>query len=259
MDIGRILKDWPLGEGSNVRRIIGDDGREKIQIRVCIDSFNGLLQFECDGRPDGQRLHGKAFYLDYAEEKCRLHQAGSGEAKEFRLTHSQCEKLFEESGMVYHRYVILLQLGDFERVIRDTDRNMRLFQFVNRYAVRQADREHLECWWPYILRIHFTAKAMEHLRESRIEKALEAVADCRARLGQLADQDNETFKYEMQRSREALEELEGELRKRKPLSEIEKLQRDLRRAVDDERYEDAARLRDKIARFESHKSGEPGG
>ncbi|GMV79967.1 MAG: hypothetical protein AMXMBFR7_11510 [Planctomycetota bacterium] len=253
MDIARLLKDWPLGEGSNVRRIVGEDGSEKIQIRVCIDSFNGILQFECDGRPDGEKPQGESFYFDYLEKKLSQHLHGGNIAKDFRVTHTQCERLFDESGQVYHRYVILLQLGDFERVMRDTDRNMRLFRFVNTYAVRQADREHLECWWPYILRIHFTAKAMEELRTGSIEKAMEAVQTCSQRLDELAPQENETFQHEMKRSREALEELDGELRKRKPLSEIEKLQRALQRAVEDERYEDAARLRDKIARFQTKK------
>lgn len=68
-DISKLLSEWPFGAGGNVRRVTGDDGREKIQIRVCLDTFHGLLQFECDGRPDGKRPQGKEFYLEKLDRK----------------------------------------------------------------------------------------------------------------------------------------------------------------------------------------------
>jgi hypothetical protein len=256
-DIAKILTDWPHGIGSNVRCIVGSDGLEKIQIRVCIDSFHGLLQFECDGRPDGQRPHEKEFYLDHLEEKRRLLLAGSAPATAFRLTKRQCQKLFEESSMVYHRYVLLLQLGDYNRVIRDTSRNMRLFRFVWEHAQDAKDRSHLECWWPYILRIHFTAIAMQHLSEGRIDASLEAIETCRKRLASLEPMENETFKHEYTRSLEALTQMDKEIRNRKPMSESEKLQADLKQAIAEERYEDASKLRDMIKNADSSKNAPP--
>ena len=245
-DIAKILTDWPHGIGSNVRCIVGDDGLEKIQIRVCIDSFHGMLQFECDGRPDGKRPHEKEFYLDHLEEKRRLLLAGGAPATAFRLTRRQCQKIFEESGMVYHRYVLLLQLGDYNRVIRDTSRNMRLFRFVHEHAQDSKDRMHLECWWPYILRIHYTAIAMQHLSEGRLDASLESLDTCRKRLASLEPMEHETFKHEFQRSLEALQQMEKEIRQRKPMTELEKLENDLKAAVTEQRYEDAARLRDLV-------------
>ena len=114
-DISKLLSEWPYGAGGNVRRITGDDGREKIQIRVCLDTFHGLLQFECDGRPDGRRPHGQEFYLDYLGEKHRLFLSTGGRSDQYRITHAQCRKLFDESNQVYHRYIVLLQLGLWHR------------------------------------------------------------------------------------------------------------------------------------------------
>jgi hypothetical protein len=250
-DISKLLSEWPFGAGGNVRRVTGDDGREKVQIRVCLDTFHGLLQFECDGRPDGKRPQGKEFYLDRLEEKMRQFIATGGDAEKFRLTHAQCRKLFDESSQVYHRYVVLLQLGDFDRVIRDTARNMRLFRFVNRHAMHASDREHLECWWPYILRIHYTAVTMQHLSAGRLEAGLDGIKTCRDRLRELIPQENDVFKNEMKRSGEALEQMEKEVRERLPLTELEKLEKEKSQAIREQRYEDAARLRDRIRSLKS--------
>ena len=254
-DITKILTDWPHGDGPTARRVMGEDGREKVQIRVCIDSFHGILQFECDGRPDGKRPHSCEFYFDYIEEKQRK-QAGSGDKSgEFRLTRSQCKKLFEESGMLYHRYVVMLQMGDYDRVIRDTARNMRLFRLVHEQAAHESDRTHLECWWPYILRIHHTAVVMKALEDGNLDAALQAIATCRDRIQELAPQENEVFTQERKRSLEALEQMAHEIRSRKPLSELEKLEKEKREAIQAQRYEEAARLRDKINTLKGRPEG----
>lgn len=248
-DLSRLLAEWPYDEHSNVRRFTGEDGREKLQIRVCVDTFHGLLQLECDGRPDGKRPRGQEFYLDHVEKQRQSFIETGGAQEQYRLTRLQCRRLFEEGNQVYRRYVLLLQIGDFARVVRDTARNMRLFRFVHAHAQHPADREHLECWWPYILRIHYTAVAMERLSAGRLEETLQAVEECRRRLSELAPQENEAFSVELKRSQEALNHMEAELRKRRPLSELEKLEKLKAAAIQGQRYEEAARLRDRIARL----------
>lgn len=254
-DIHPILSKWPHGEGSNLRRITGDDGREKIQIRICIDSFHGLLQLECDGRPDGKRPHGCEFLLDYLEAKCKRFTDAGGHEEQFRLTRTQCKRLFDEGNLVYHRYVLLLQMGDFARVIRDTSRNMRLFRFVHRHAMHASDRTHLECWWPYLSRIHFTALVMERISQGQLHRALETLQTCRERLRALPAQDNEVFKTEMNRSLEALTHMEKEIRARMPKTELEELEHAKAEAIQKQRYEEAARLRDKILALRARPAG----
>jgi len=245
-DIGPILEGWPLGEGSNVRKIVGADGTEKVQIRVLLQGFHGILQFNCDGRPDGQRPHGREFALDHYEELARRQSKASGSLEPFTLTHEQAAELFEESSITYQRYIVLLQMNDYQRVIRDTARNMELFRFVAEHAAEPDDRKQLAKWWPYIIRIHHTARIMLRLEEEDYSAAMNIVEEGRGELEELAPQDDETFTIEMARSKKALDELEKAIDDRRPLSELELLERERDEAVRREDYERAAELRDRI-------------
>jgi len=252
-DIGPILERWPYGEDANVRKIVGTDGAEKIQIRVVMEGLHGLLQFNCDGRPDGKLPHGRPFALDYYEEQLRSHPAGPGK---FQLTREQAAELFEESSITYQRYVILLQMDDYHRVIRDTMRNMRLFRFLHAHAAHSEDRNQLEKWWPYILRIHHTAHVMLRLREKDYDGASSAVLEARRELDGLAPQEDEVFDVEMKRSRKALDELEKAVEGRRPPSELDLLEREKKEAVRQEDYQRAAKLRDRIEELRK-RAGQP--
>jgi len=55
LDLNTVLRDWPHENGKiKVRKILGLDGREKLQLRIDL----GVLQMELTGRPDGLRPHG---------------------------------------------------------------------------------------------------------------------------------------------------------------------------------------------------------
>jgi hypothetical protein len=61
-DISNILKNWEFSTDDGlVRRIIGDDGREKIQRRIDL----GVLQMESEDRPDGVTPYGFPSLYDY--------------------------------------------------------------------------------------------------------------------------------------------------------------------------------------------------
>ena len=49
-DISDILRDWDFDPKKTYRKIIGEDGREMIQVRVDNAAFQGILQMELDGR-----------------------------------------------------------------------------------------------------------------------------------------------------------------------------------------------------------------
>ena len=245
-DIGPILEGWPHGEGTNVRKIVGADGSEKVQIRVLLQGFDGILQFNCDGRPDGKRPHQREFALDHYEEMARRQSKASGSPGPFTLTHEQAAELFEESFITYQRYIVLLQMNDYQRVIRDTARNRKVFRFVGEHAAEAEDRERLGKWWPYIIRIHHTARIMLRLEEEDYSGAMNILDEARRELENLAPQDDETFTVEMARSKKALDELEKAIDDRRPLSELELLERERDDAVRREDYERAAELRDRI-------------
>ena len=53
-DITDLLQAWTFDPEANVRRIEGEDGIEKIQVRIDQGAFQGILQLDLDGRPDGR-------------------------------------------------------------------------------------------------------------------------------------------------------------------------------------------------------------
>lgn len=254
-DISHILESWDFDPDKTYRKIIGDDGREKVQVRVDNAAFQGLLQMELDGRPDGRRPYGYDFALDYYRQSLNRYRYAHSAEEGFVLSKGVCAELFDESLRVYNRYVFLLQLQDYRRVVRDTERNMELFRFVNRFAEHYSDRINLEKWWPYVLRINGTARAMLAIQEGHdFEQALVVVRETRGRIEALPEVDAEEFRLERERSEKALEEMESSIRSHKPMSERERLEEALQRAVNEERFEDAARLRDHLRAAEENKA-----
>ena len=256
-DIWPILQRWPWDPNGTVRRVVGDDGRERVQIRLYMNGCHGLLQFECDGRPDGESPYGGEYALEYYE---RQGAADPG----LRLNKQQAKELIDEGTSVYHRYVVMFQMGDFTRVVRDTERNMRLFRFMRQYARREEDRSHLERWWPYIIRIHGTARAMLCLAEGNLDQAGQCVREAVEQIRGLEEMDDETFVFERKRSLEVLTELTGQIDEQRPRTRVEELERLKDRAIRQENYELAARLRDRINRLKAGGAGdtpegEPGG
>jgi len=245
-DLTPILREWAYEPENNIRKIWGDDGSEKIQIRVDQGGLAGLLQMDLEGRPDGKKPYGFEFVLDYYQNAREKYRQKHGDDAAFHLDPAACAELFDESMRIYHRYVFLLQIGEYARILRDTERNMRLFRFVNTYAVRDEDRMHLERWWPYILRIHAVARIMIELKEQRFEEALAILGEVRERILGLPEVEAEEFHAERERSIQSLNDLEERIHKQRPLSEEERLERRLDRLVKREAYEQAAEIRDRL-------------
>ena len=241
-DLSPLIEGWTFDPNSNMRKIKGVDGVQKVQVRVDQGAFQGILQLSLDGRPDGKKPHGCVFALDYYLDL--LHRSDDTEG--FTLDSAACQELFEEGARVYGRYSFLLQIKDYERVVRDTERNMELFRFVNAYGMSDEDRLNLEKWWPYILRINATARSMLAQTCGDYERALEIIAEVRGQIEDLPEVDAEEFFDERKRSHEALDEIEESLQSHRPLSPAEKLEQDLQEAVEKEDFERAATIRDEL-------------
>jgi len=241
VDLRRILKCWPYDPEHDARIVPGDDGVEVLQVRTPA----GIEQYELDGRPDGVRPHGKDSALDYYLERLEGAKAAGG-AAEFELGIAACSELFNEGTLFYFRYVKLFQLQDWPRTIRDTARNLRVFDLVHRYAQREEDQQFLEKWRPYVLRVHASASAMLAVEKHAYDQALRVTHAAISQIEALSDLDDDTFRFERERSIDGLRDLEAQIEKKRPLSPLEQLERELRQAIEKQEFERAALLRDRI-------------
>jgi hypothetical protein len=241
MDLRKILQDWPYDPEQDARIVRGEDGREILQVRTPL----GIEQYEMDGRPDGERPHGMESALEFHLGRLESAKAAGPEA-EFELNPRECSELFNEGTLYYFRYVRLFQLKDWARTVRDTARNLRAFDFVHRYARREKDQQFLEKWRPYILRVNACAAAMLGLEKGAYDKAIRVVNETIEKIEALENTEDETFSFERERSLVALRELAAQIKKNRPLSEQERLEHQLRRAIDTQEFERAAQLRDRL-------------
>lgn len=241
VDLRWLLDQWPFDPSKNVRLARGSDGREILQIRLPL----GLEQYEMEGRPDGRRPRGCDSLLHF-----QLHRlAGAktrGQGAAFGLNAEECKELFDEGVLYYHRYLQFFQLRDWKRTLRDTERNLQLFDLVKQYAESDEDRRHLEPWRPYVLRIRATAQAMMQVEHRNYAEALETARSARAAIEGLPDMENDVFHLERQRAVTALGELAVHIQQSQPLSKLQRLERELRQAIDTQAFEAAATLRDEI-------------
>jgi len=256
-DNGQILENWPFDPENSIRKVIDPSGVEKIQVRVDQGAFQGVLQMNLDGRPDGRHPHDKDFAFDYYEENRLNLLEKEGSLDGFQLSQEECQELFDESRRLYERYVFLLQIQDYDRVIRDTEQNMELFRFVNTYGEREEDQNNLEKWWPYIIRIHGVARVMIATQTDDFESASKIIDEARERIKALNQVDAEEFRIEKRRSVQALDDLEQELLSKRPLTLVDRLRKELGDAIDKEAFERAAKLRDRIRELEELSVNEP--
>lgn len=242
-DITPVLKGWDYEPGTiNVRKVNGADGHPKLQMRLDL----GLLQMELTGRPDGRRPHGFESLLDYHEMQLAEHRSQNGDEEGFHLNSDQCQALREEAVMYYHRYLSLFVLGDFPGVIRDTERNIRLLDICGKFALEEQDQLVLEQYRPYIIMMRTRAAASIQFRKRRHAEALRILMDGIGEIRQFFKRFGQPRAYKRANEVRVLRRFARDIRKRLPVDPIKKLNAQLQRAIADERYEEAARLRDEI-------------
>lgn len=242
-DISDLLSSWEYQAGQIVvRKFIGKDGKEKIQLRVDL----GLLQMNALGRPDGKKPFGKETIYDHYISKLRKHEEETGGDEGFRLDPEACGNLQQEAIQFHHRYICLFQLKDFNAVIRDTERNVEVFNFVEKYAEISDLALPLQQLRPQLLMMRVRAQAAmaleanDYSRAAKIvEQGLDEIKDAYARMDKpdLAEQSGELY---------SLESFLNEINSTRPLTERERLEKALNEAVQKEDFERAAKYRDRL-------------
>jgi len=248
IDIGIILENWPYDpEKVNVRRIKGADGKEKYQMRLAL----GMLQMEISGRPDGLKPEGFESYLELFENRLEDHRRETGSADGFSLSTQDCRKLRTEAAMYYHRYLAAFLLDDYEITCRDTHRNLRTFDFLNTYGAEKKDRISCEGYRPYVLRMNASARAQLDVQKKDLSHGI-------AVLNQTIEQIKDFYKkHEMEdeiessRDIDILRVMSIDIQNMVPDDDNRQLKKQIKKALQDERYEDAADLRDRLKRRSS--------
>lgn len=250
-DLTEVLDEWPYEPGQlSVRLIEGKDGEPRIQVRLDL----GILQMCVDGRPDGRRPHGYGSLLEYYESRLdeAVLEAGGPppegeEAEPLRiLDPADCRALREEATQYYHRYVALFVLEDFDGVVRDTTRNLRLLDLLADHARSEEDRTALEPFRAYITMMRAKARASQALKDNEPKAAIHAIDEgidsLRGYYDSLDDPEAFSNSNEVQLLRSMREALVPKL----PVSQRAELRQRLNNALAAENYELAAILRDEL-------------
>lgn len=248
-DISHLLRDWEYQTGQVVaRRFKGRDGTEKLQLRVDL----GLLQMNATGRPDGKRPLGhESWFEAYRHQHEQWKEAHGGSDKDFQLGATECSRLQQESIQYHHRYICWFQLGDYDGVERDCERNSQVYQFAANHASTEEQAWSLLQFVPQMLMMRTRARGTAYLKKEQWNLALEAI---REGVEELEAFFRDNGRGEAVESSGEIASLRGwmdDIRQKRPLSKREALERQLGEAIDSEDYEKAARLRDQLKRLQA--------
>jgi len=272
-DLSELLEEWPYETGQiTVRVIDGVDGNPRIQVRLDL----GLLQMSTDGRPDGSRPHGFDSLLDYYESKIdqdildaevqAIENEGEGdepeeqylektkfdEQEETHATESRflspddCRVLREEAQQYYHRYIAMLVLEDYEAVVRDTSRNMRVLNIFRDHAATSEDMNAMESHRPYIMMMRARSLASQALKAEENKAAIFAIDEGLESLKGYYDSIGQSDLFEDSGEVSMLRDMRDTLIPKLPVSQRAELRQRLEAAIASENFELAAILRDEI-------------
>jgi len=251
-DITAILNEWPFQPGQISARVVeGEDGEPRIQIRLDL----GLLQMHAEGRPDGQRPYGFPSLLDYYDslrDREELTDLAADEESEeaasetLTINVEDSRALREELAQYNQRALALLALEDFECVVRDSSRNLRVLDLCKSAAEQEDDRTVLEQYRPYILMMRYRALASQAVKDNEAKAALLVIDEGLAALKVCYGDMGKPNLYEASTEVQMLRGIRDQLVPKLPLSQKAELKRRLGEAIEQENYELAAILRDEL-------------
>lgn len=272
-DLTKLFEEWPFESGQiTVRLIEGIDGNTKIQVRLDL----GLLQMSTENRPDGKRPHGFDSLLEYYESKIdqdaldidpedsqpdKDHEEQFLEKNQFDkqseenesngattrfLSDEDCRSLREEAQQYYHRYIAMLVLEDYEAVVRDTSRNMRVLNLFRDHAISEDDMHAMESHRPYIMMMRARSLASQALKSEENKAAILAIDEGLEALKQYFAAAEQPDLYDESGEVAMLKDMRDSLIPKLPVSQRAELRQRLEAAIVSENFELAAILRDEI-------------
>lgn len=268
-DLTQMLEEWPFEPGKiSVRVIEGKDGEPRIQVRLDL----GLLQMHVAGRPDGKRPEGYDSLLEYHEshiDQLQMEELQNPELADEPepepegfveqdedqdedavvprfLTSEECKLLREEAQQYYHRYIALLVLEDYDAVVRDTSRNLRVLDLFRDYALEEEDRQAMEAHRPYIMMMRARSLASLAMKAEENKAAIFAIDEGLESLKQYYESLERPELFDESGEVQMLRDMRDALVPKLPVSQKAELRQRLDAAIASENFELAAILRDEI-------------
>ncbi len=235
-NIDEILDDWPFDPHEiAVRRAVGHDGRELLQMRIEM----GILQLETKGRPDGERPEGADSYYDFLVEQTFGND-------EYELTDEQCSEIDREFVQYYHRRVCWLRLQEYDLAVRDADHTLGLMDLCQQYSPDEQWTVTHEQYRPFVLFHRTQASALATLEDKDAEQAVAEVNRGLDRIRDFFEEHEADEQFDEDELVNRLVELRESLRDHYDVGPT--LEERLAEAVEHEQYELAAKLRDELAK-----------
>lgn len=246
LSITPLLHNWDFDPTRVTARHVDIDGQDAPDVQLRLDL--GILQMKLDGRPDGERPHGAKSALRHYRQRT-LTERRSG----YRLDPDACAELQQECVQYYYRYLALMVLKDYDRVVRDTKHSMDIMDLVENYSDNDDLVWDFLQFKPYVIMMHARGKAEKLAADSQLDEAEsvieEAISDIEAFLVKV-EEDPESLNDCQEIG--MLEDLIKDLRERESEENpVVALKLKMQHAVHMENYEEAARLRDSIRKIET--------
>jgi hypothetical protein len=237
-DFDALLRDWEFKPGMVQARLVRTRaGREVIQVRVDL----GMLQIETEGRPDGSRPHGFDTYFDYLRN---LADEAEAAGREFTLSEDHAEEADREFTQFYHRRISWLTLRAFDKAMADADHTLAFMDFVRDHAPSDDYRLAHEQYRGFVLFHRTQAAAAQAVEEDDPEAAVDAILTGLKQIRSFFAEHELEEQSEDDGMVRQLRKLEKSLREMHGIEET--LQEQLDKAIANEEYETAARLRDAL-------------
>ncbi|MBT5877230.1 MAG: hypothetical protein HOH43_27660 [Candidatus Latescibacteria bacterium] len=248
LDISRLLEGWDY-KGPHeivVRKFTGEDGKEKVQMRLDL----GLFQMEWSERPDGKRPYGEASLLDHFQSVRQEQEEKYGPEAQFSLTHEDCEKLQSESIQYYHRRISFFELEAYEEAACDAEHNLEIMDLIRTYAMDESDKLAFEQFRPFVIMHRTRANGLLSAERKDLNEALRYIQEGIEEIEDFYKNYDRDDLVEESQELKLLKEWAEQIESERPRSPAEQLQEELDEAVENEEFERAAQLRDELKKYD---------
>lgn len=239
-DISSILKGWEyVPDELRVRKIEGSDGVSMVQIRMDL----GLMQLEWTGRPDAARPHGFSSLLDYYLDK---HENWGDQDGAFTLSREDCWDLAQEAMQYYWRRISFFHLKEYERAEEDAEHNLAILDLCQAFAECEEDQQIARQYRVFVKAHRTQARALALLEHKDYDGALSQIREGIQEIEELLKHQSSFESIDESQELRFLRKWENEVESARPLTLKEQLKADLQAAVEQDKFELAASLRDRL-------------